>query len=262
MQIKTDILKKTISINVKECPTVDWDTLKTYEQTRLRRLKIGMFRSLRTPLSIVALTFLFISRSSHRYVIDGAGRLGALAQLEAEGYAIPPLPVVEINANNLAQAKALVLQVSSEHGIVTQDSFLAFTADLDLEPLLPDINFPDLDLSLETLNPTEPQGDPDEVPEPPEQPFTQLGDVYQIGPHRLMCGDSTQAHNVAELLQDSKPNLMVTDPPYGVSYDSTWRNEALHQRSVNKGKVLNDDRNRLARGMGLISWQCCLCLAC
>ena len=66
------------------------------------------------------------------------------------------------------------------------------------------------------------QTDPDEVPAERET-NVQRGDLYQLGIHRLMCGDSTDAGDVARLLDGAKPNLMVTDPPYGVNLDQGWR---------------------------------------
>lgn len=48
--------------------------------------------------------------------------------------------------------------------------------------------------------------------------------------HRIICGDSTDAETVAALLDGEKPNLMVTDPPYGVEYDPSWRNQAGPRR--------------------------------
>lgn len=73
------------------------------------------------------------------------------------------------------------------------------------------------------------------------------GDVWQIGPHRLMCGSSTEPADVGRLLNGAKPRLMITDPPYGVEYDANWRNEA--ERADGKpyggkavGKVQNDDQ--------------------
>ena len=71
-----------------------------------------------------------------------------------------------------------------------------------------------------------PQGntDPDDTPEPPAEPVSKRGDVWLLGRHRLMCGDSTDAQDVERLLDGAKPSLMVTDPPYGVEYDADWRN--------------------------------------
>ncbi len=52
------------------------------------------------------------------------------------------------------------------------------------------------------------------------------GQVWELGDHRIICGDSTDKKIVEKLLLDDKPNLMVTDPPYGVEYDAEWRNDA------------------------------------
>jgi len=70
------------------------------------------------------------------------------------------------------------------------------------------------------------------------------GDLWQIGSHRLICGDSTAAETVLRLLDGAKPNLMVTDPPYGVEYDAEWREGCdLGVGERSKGKVVNDDRD-------------------
>src|SRR4029079_11317051 len=65
--------------------------------------------------------------------------------------------------------------------------------------------------------------DEDAVPELAQTPVTQPGDIWQLGPHRIACGDCTNAAVFAVLLGSLKPILMVTDPPYGVAYDPTWR---------------------------------------
>jgi site-specific DNA-methyltransferase (adenine-specific) len=59
----------------------------------------------------------------------------------------------------------------------------------------------------------------------PVEPKTKLGDVYILGNHRLMCGDSTNPQHVDKLLNGANPILMVTDPPYGVNYKPEWREE-------------------------------------
>jgi DNA modification methylase len=134
--------------------------------------------------------------------------------------------------------------------------------DLDLLKLeLEDLADDDYDLALTAFddkelqslmaNPTEGLTDEDAVPETPSEPVTKLGDIWILGNHRIICGDSTDATVVHRLLGDVKPHLMVTDPPYGVEYDANWRNEAartskgMGNRAIGAGavgKVLNDDR--------------------
>jgi DNA modification methylase len=86
--------------------------------------------------------------------------------------------------------------------------------------------------------------DPDDVPEAPAAPTSKRGDVWLLGDHRVMCGDSTSKDDVSSrLLGDRKPFMMVTDPPYGVEYDPEWRAEAgVNKNKEKMGKVQNDDR--------------------
>jgi hypothetical protein len=85
--------------------------------------------------------------------------------------------------------------------------------------------------------------DPDSVPEVPEQPVTGPGDIWLLGDHRVGCDDSTSAADVAQVLAGSEPHLMITDPPYGVSYEPSWRaRRNLSTGKLARGKVVNDDR--------------------
>ena len=89
--------------------------------------------------------------------------------------------------------------------------------------------------------------DEDETPEVEEEAITLEGDLWILGKHRLRCGDSTNAEHVADLLQNVQPHLMVTDPPYGVSYDASWRaaewanNDGPNSKRAT-GIVMNDDK--------------------
>ncbi|MCE9635604.1 MAG: site-specific DNA-methyltransferase [Planctomycetes bacterium] len=69
-------------------------------------------------------------------------------------------------------------------------------------------------------------GDPDEVPEAPAEPTAKRGDLFILGRHRLLCGDSTNAEDVRRVLDGATPRLLLTDPPYGVSLDMEWRDRA------------------------------------
>jgi len=118
---------------------------------------------------------------------------------------------------------------------------------LEDEIPLTDLGFSDDDLAeLLGADPEEPAEDPG-AEEPPAEPVSQRGEVYALGPHRLMCGDSTSAEDVAALLGGDTPNLMVTDPPYGVSYDPNWRVDAAAKGALayagTRNKIVtNDDR--------------------
>jgi DNA modification methylase len=61
--------------------------------------------------------------------------------------------------------------------------------------------------------------DEDAVPEAPEEPITKLGDIWKLGNHRLMCGDSTILNDIDKLTQKQKPDMIFTDPPYNVAFN-------------------------------------------
>jgi DNA modification methylase len=66
----------------------------------------------------------------------------------------------------------------------------------------------------------------EEAPPLPEVAVSRPGDLWFLGPHRLLCGDATKADDVSRLLGEHKPKLLVTDPPYGIELDSEWRDRA------------------------------------
>ncbi|WP_041633429.1 site-specific DNA-methyltransferase [Magnetospirillum gryphiswaldense] len=178
-------------------------------------------------------------------VIAGHGRLAA-----AKSLGLDTVPVVILDHLTEAQRRAYILA----------DNKLALNAGWDDETLSAELHALnaegyDLDLigfSEEELDalmaPLDDEGDgdgeagEDEIPEPPADPVTRPGDLWILGRHRLLCGDSTSATDVERLLAGAVPHLMTTDPPYGVEYDPTWRNEAGVSSTTRTGKVANDDR--------------------
>jgi len=68
------------------------------------------------------------------------------------------------------------------------------------------------------------------------------GELFELGRHRLLCGDATSAGDVTRLLAGATPALMATDPPYGVSYDPAWRHRVNPTQRTAVGRVMNDDR--------------------
>lgn len=89
--------------------------------------------------------------------------------------------------------------------------------------------------------------DPDAELEPSKKPVVRRGDLWVLGDHRILCGDSTKADDVAKVCGGGKPTLMCTDPPYGVDYDPDWRNRADRANGTPYGasaigRPLNDGR--------------------
>lgn len=74
----------------------------------------------------------------------------------------------------------------------------------------------------------------DEVPEVTENPISKLGEVYQLGRHRIMCADSTVKSNVEKLMDGKKGDVGITDPPYGVRKKEDWDNKNLFLDSIDK----------------------------
>lgn len=75
---------------------------------------------------------------------------------------------------------------------------------------------------------------------PPEEPKAKLGDIYQLGRHRLMCGDSTDAESVYQLCQDGQVDMLLTDPPYGVDYTGKTKDALKIQNDATSDEMLRD----------------------
>ena len=157
-------------------------------------------------------------------IIAGHGRILAAQKLGLEA-----VPTIEADHLTEAQRRAYVIA----------DNRLALDADWDDELLrieLGDLDAEGFDLSLTgfdideiaNLTAEEIEGltDEDAVPEVPENPVTVLGDVWLLGRHRLMCGDSTSIDAVEKMMDGRKADMVFTDPPYGVNYQSNMRTKS------------------------------------
>lgn len=92
---------------------------------------------------------------------------------------------------------------------------------IELDGLAADFDMSDFGFLDEDILPEEEPEvvDDDYDPQPPEEPKSKRGDIYQLGRHRLMCGDSTSVTDVESLVNGRKMDLLITDPPYNVNYE-------------------------------------------
>lgn len=180
-------------------------------------------------------------------LVDGAGGIiaGHGRVMAARVLGMASVPVIALSHLTEAQKRAYVLA----------DNKLAEKAGWDLEMLALEVGalaelgvdlglagFDAEDLDALFAKKTEGLTDPDDVPEVRQTAVTSAGDTWILGRHRLRCGDSTDAADVAALLDGVTPHLMVTDPPYGVAYDPAWRNTVGASTTARTGQVRNDDR--------------------
>ncbi|OGO33108.1 MAG: hypothetical protein A2Z03_02270 [Chloroflexi bacterium RBG_16_56_8] len=169
-------------------------------------------------------------------IVAGHGRVMA-----AQSLGVVSVPCLRVDWLTEAQKRAYVIA----------DNQLALNAGWDEEILADELRAlqgEDFDLSLIGFDAdellelladpgTEGQTDPDATPPVQPEAISRSGDVWLLGRHRLMCGDSTDAGSVALLMNGEKAVLMQTDPPYGIAYNSA----DIHAHGVDYGDIENDD---------------------
>ena len=144
-------------------------------------------------------------------IVEGHGRLIACKEL---GYT--EVPIIRLDHLSDEERKAYTLA----HNKLTMNS--DFDLDIlndELDDIL-NIDMSDFGFDLDLEDEEEKEIIEDEVPEVPEEPKAKLGDIYQLGNHRLMCGDSTKEEDVAKLMNGVKADMVFTDPPYGMKKEN------------------------------------------
>jgi len=172
-------------------------------------------------------------------IIAGHGRLLAAKKLGLE-----KVPVLRAEHLTPAQVKAYRIADNKLTELGEWDSELLKIeleelkeADFDLE--LTGFNLDEIDELLDDLDFSEDQEKQDETPELIDEvpPFSQIGDLWLLGEHRLLCGDATKKEDLEYLMNGEKADMVFTDPPYGVSYAD--KNEFLNQ--YDKGNLVQKE---------------------
>ena len=165
-------------------------------------------------------------------VLGGNMRLRAYRDLKVE-----QIWVSIVEPKTEAEKLEYALSDNDRAGYYVEDQLGELITEYGLEISLDDYTV-DLGEALtltDVLNKFGPDPNEDEAPPLAEgEPVSKLGEVYQLGTHRLMCGDATKAEDIKKLLNVSKPVMLFTDPPYGVDYLS-------RQPKKTWGKIINDN---------------------
>ena len=233
-----------ISCSIQDRVSID-DLVPT--QKNLKSLSKENFEKLRK--SIIKNGFFFpIGIWDHDGVLkllDGHQRLLTLKELRNEGYIVPLVPVFRVYASDEKQARDMLFHSVSQYGQVEKQGLYELMIEWDMkiddlgsfELPISSLDIQSFDLEFFKDNKIEPGCDEDETPELPTESKVKRGDIFILGNHRLMCGDSTMLDDVEKLMNGEKADMVFTDPPYGMS--------AVSKSGVLKAKygtdIMNDD---------------------
>jgi DNA modification methylase len=204
-----------------------------------------------------------IAESLKRYgaarsiVIDEEGRIlagnGTVEGAKKAG--INNVRIIEAEGDELIAVRRTGLSEDEKVGLALADNRSSDLSEWDNEMLRQlseehDLTpwFEDDELLAEVLEPEEGNTDPDDVPEPPPEPITKPGDLWILGDHRLLCGDSTDVLAVERLMDGKKADMIYCDPPYGMKLNTDYSQLKGSAKSPNaKGykwkEVIGDDKD-------------------
>jgi DNA modification methylase len=157
--------------------------------------------------------FFIWERQGDAMCLDGHQRMATLLAIREAGVPIPGLlPVAYIHAEDEADARRKLLSITSQYGEFQRDQLDEWLEGIDAE-IKSILRFTDREININTQEKTEGDDEVEEV----EESTCKLGDIIEIGKHRVICGTSENMDALEALLQGKKIDLVFADPPYGVS---------------------------------------------
>lgn len=224
---------KSISCNVESNKYVELERIDAF-QDDLKELTDDAFKALKKALikhGIISAIDVWIDPEDNRYkCLDGHQRIYTLKKLEEKKYKIPLIPIDIVQAKSYKDAKEKLLSLAGSYGRVDSAGFHKYLNDNDIsyEDIGDYIHYNELD--KEYLKPEaapkeeyETVEGEDDIPEEVE-PVAKLGDLWQLGEHRLLCGDCMVESNIERLMNEEKADMVFTDPPYGLSSAKSFNN--------------------------------------
>ena len=166
-------------------------------------------------------------------IVEGHGRLEAAKKLKMD-----KVPVIHLDHLTDEQRRAYAL---AHNKTAELSSWLDDVLSDELDNIF-DIDMTEFGFDLDSIVEDEPEIQEDEAPEVPEEPKAKLGDLYEVGGHRLICGDSTDIAVIDRLMDGVKADMVFTDPPYGMNAVSKSGVLSEHYKT----DIMNDDDNTVA----------------
>jgi DNA modification methylase len=169
-------------------------------------------------------------------IIAGHGRVMAARKL-----GLKEVPTILLDHLSDTQRKAYIL---ADNRIAINSTWDNEMLSLELMDIKDDVSLAMLGFDVDELNAllnptqlTDGLTDEDAVPDVPEEPKTKLGDIYQLGNHKLMCGDSTSINAVEKLMDGNQVDLIFTDPPYNVAFNGrSGKHDVIKNDNLSKSE--------------------------
>jgi DNA modification methylase len=240
---------KTVKIQCKGANVLPLDAITDFQGTLKKRGKKEIDAIIKSIERFgFSFPFFIWNGTGDNYCLDGHGRIQALAEMRRQGVSLPLFPVVYVEAVDEAEAKQKLLRLNSQYGQMTVDSVLEFTGGMEMQ--WDELALPGGDLLKITSDEEETIGD-DEAPEVQDEAVSQIGEIYELGHHRLMCGDSTDPEQVGRLMGGEKADMVFTDPPYNVAFSGR-----SGKFDVIKNDNLSDSEfdNFILKWLNLLKW--------
>jgi len=213
-----------VSIQCQGAKTISIDKLIPF-QGNLKDLSLENYSRLKREITQLGFSepISIWEHGKKSYILNGHQRLRVLRKMRDEGATVPDIPVTIVQAKTIKEAKKKVLALTSQFGEMTNQGLYEFMSEADLAfdvDIKDHFRFPEIDLEKfedEFFKQPDPEKEAleDEVPEVVE-PVCKLGELWELGNHRLLCGDATSKEAVDKLMQNGKVDMVFTDPPYNL----------------------------------------------